>query len=73
MVPQERRKHQDFIWLGKNMQKLQQKYAGKIVAIVNKHINVGNNATEAYDKSKKNYPDQEPLMSAIPSKECLLL
>ena len=55
------------------MQKLQQKYAGKIVAIVNKHINVGNNATEAYDKSKKNYPDQEPLMSAIPSKECLLL
>ena len=73
MVPQEKRKHQDFLWLSKNMKKLQEKYAGKVVAIVNKHISIGRNAIEAYNKSKKHYPGQEPLMASVPSKECLLL
>lgn len=73
MVPQEKRKHQDFVWLSKNMPKLQQKYAGKVIAVVNKHVSVGGNAVEAYNKSRKNYPEQEPLMATVPTKECLLL
>ena len=73
MVPQEKRQHGDFLWLGKNMHKLQQKYAGKVVAVVDKHVNVGKNAIEAYNKSRKAYPEQEPLMAAVPSKDTLLL
>jgi hypothetical protein len=73
MVPQEKRQHGDFLWLSKNMHKLQQKYAGKVVAVVDKHINVGKNAIEAYNKSRKVYPEQEPLLAAVPSKDCLLL
>lgn len=73
MVPQEKRKHLDFVWLSKNMPKLQQRYAGKIVAVVNKQVSIGSNAVEAYKKSKKNYPEQEPLLAVVPTKECLLL
>jgi len=73
MVPQEKRKHSDFIWLSKNMPKLQLKYAGKVAAVVNKHISIGNNAIDAYNKSKKAHPTAEPLLSAIPSKNTLLL
>lgn len=73
MVPQEKRQHQDFVWLGKNMRKLQEKYAGKFVAVVNKHVSFGKDAIEAYKKSRTNYPEQEPLMSVVPSKDCLLL
>jgi len=73
MVPQEKRIHQDFIWLGKNMARLQKKYAGKVVAVVNKHISAGSSASEAFNKSKKKYPKHEPLMAVVPTKECLLL
>jgi hypothetical protein len=73
MVPQEKRQHGDFLWLSKNMYKLQQKYAGQVVAVVDKHVNFGKNAIEAYDKSRKAYPGQEPLLAAIPSKDTLLL
>ncbi|MFH1386910.1 MAG: DUF5678 domain-containing protein [bacterium] len=73
MVPQEQRKHQDFIWLGKHMPSLQQKYAGKVVAIVKKDVSVGKDAVEAYNRSQKKHPGQEPLLSVIPSEECLLL
>jgi len=55
------------------MHKLQQKYAGKVVAVVDKHINVGSNAIEAYNKSRKAYPGQEPLLAAVPAKDSLLL
>jgi len=73
MVPQEERKHKDFEWLNKNMLKLQQKYAGRFIAVVNRHVSVGNSAADAYNKSKKLFPEQEPLMDIVPSKECLLL
>ena len=73
MVPEQKRKHQDFEWLGKNMHKLQQKYAGKIVAVVNKHASIGKDAIEAYKISRQQYPDNEPVMAAIPTKDALLL
>ena len=73
MVPEQKIKHKDFIWLGKNMYKLQNKYAGKFIAVVNGHVNAGKDAIEAYNKSKKEFPDNEPLMDIVPSKECLLL
>jgi hypothetical protein len=73
MPKDKKRIHMDFEWLGKNMKKLQQKYAGKVIAIVNKHISVGSNAIRAYNASKRYYPDQEPLLTVVPTKECLLL
>lgn len=73
MVPEQKRKEQDFEWLSKNMCKLQQKYAGKVAAIVNKHASIGKDAIEAYNKSKKQYPDNEPVLAAIPTKDSLLL
>lgn len=73
MIPQEKRKHSDFIWLGKNMSKLQRKYAGKFVAVVKGNISIGKNAIEAYNKSKKIFPEQEPLLAIIPSPDSLLL
>ncbi|MFH1617715.1 MAG: DUF5678 domain-containing protein [Candidatus Margulisiibacteriota bacterium] len=73
MVPEEKRIHNDFEWLRKNMHKLQEKYAGRFIAVVNEHISVGNTATAAYGKSKKQFPENEPLMDIVPSKECLLL
>ncbi len=73
MIPEEKRKHKDFEWLNKNMHKLQQKYKGKFIAVVNKHVSAGNTAIEAYNESKKIYPDNEPFMDIVPTKECLLL
>ena len=73
MVPEKARKERDFDWLNKNMHKLQNKYVGKFVAVVNGHFSVGNTATAAYNKSKKEFPDNEPVLDVVPSKECLLL
>jgi hypothetical protein len=73
MVPEQKRKHQDFEWLGKNMHKLQLKHVGKYIAVVNKHVSFGNTLIEAYNKSKKLYPDNEPLLDVVPSKDTLLL
>jgi hypothetical protein len=73
MVPEQARKEKDFDWLNKNIYKLQDKYGGKYIAVVNGHFNLGNTATSAYKKSKREFPDNEPVMDVIPSKECLLL
>ncbi|MBU0630880.1 MAG: hypothetical protein KKC80_08225 [Candidatus Margulisbacteria bacterium] len=73
MIPQQKRKHADFEWLNKNIHKLQAKHSGKFIAVVNKQVNLGKTAIEAYQKSKDQFPDQEPLMDVIPSRECLLL
>jgi hypothetical protein len=73
MVPEQKRKLADFVWLGENMPRLQQKYAGKVAAIVNKHATIGKNAIEAYEKSRQRYPDNEPVLAAIPTKNSLLL
>ena len=73
MVPEQKRKHQDFEWLGKNMHKLQQDHAGQYIAVVNKHVSFGDTLISAYDKSKRLYPDNEPLLDVVPSKDCLLL
>jgi len=73
MVPEQKRKHEDFVWLGENMSRLQRKYVGKYIAVVNKHVSIGRTLIEAYNKSKKLYPGQEPLLDVVPSKDCLLL
>lgn len=73
MVPEQARKERDFDWLSENMHRLQNKYAGKFIAVVNKHVNVGNTAVSAYNKSKKEFPTNEPVMDIVPTKECLLL
>ena len=73
MVPEQKRKHDDFIWLGKNMHKLQQRNVGKYIAVVNKHVSFGDTLIEAYNKSKEIYPDNEPLLDVVPTKDCLLL
>ena len=73
MVPEQKRKNKDFEWLSKNMYKLQQKHSGKVVAVVNKHASIGKDAIEAYKISKQQYPDNEPVMAAIPTKDALLL
>lgn len=73
MVPEQKRKHSDFIWLGKNMKYLQQKHAGQVVAVVNKKVSFGKNVIEAYNKSQKRFPGKEPLLSDVPTKDCLIL
>ena len=74
MVPEEKRLKEDFKWLVKNTTSLQQKNAGKFIAVVNKHIaGIGKTAKEAYEKAKKAYPNNEPLMDMVPAKEFLLL
>jgi hypothetical protein len=55
------------------MHKLQKKFAGKFIAVVDKHVTVGKSAVEAYEKSQQKFPGFEPLMDIVPSKECLLL
>lgn len=73
MSPEEQRIHEDFEWLNKNMYKLQGKYMGKFIAVVNQQVSIGNTATAAYAESKKRFPKNEPLIDIVPSKDCLLL
>mgnify|MGYP006871774432 CR=1 FL=1 len=74
MVPQEKRLKEDFQWLVKNTAALQQKNAGKFIAVIDKHVaGIGKTAKEAYEKAKKAFPDKEPLLDMVPSKEFLLL
>lgn len=73
MVPQKQRKHNDFVWLGKNMFKLQQRHSGEVVAVVNKHAYFGKDVIVAYNKSKIHFPGQEPVLSVVPTKDSLLL
>ena len=71
---EEDRINQDFQWLVKNMIKFQKKYAGKWVAVVNKKIaGIGKTAVEAYKKAKKLFPQNEPLLDVVPTRECLIL
>lgn len=74
MVPEEKRLKEDFEWLLKNTVTLQQKNCGKFIAIVNKQVaGIGKSAKEAYDKSKASFPNNEPLLDLVPSKDFLLL
>jgi len=62
-----------FEWYISNPQKLK-KYAGKHVAIVDDKIaGVGKTAKKAYDKAKKKYPKESPLLAYIPTGETLIL
>ncbi|MBU0672841.1 MAG: hypothetical protein KJ732_07440 [Candidatus Margulisbacteria bacterium] len=74
MVPDEKRLREDFQWLVKNTSALQQKSAGKFVAVVDKRVaGIGRTAKEAYEKAQKACPGKEPLLDMVPSKEFLLL
>jgi len=71
---EKKRIDQDFHWLLRNMIKLQKKYPGKWVAVVNKKIaGIGKTAIEAYKKARKLFPKEEPLLDVIPTGECLIL
>lgn len=71
---EEKRINNDFKWLAKNMIKLQKKHAGQWVAVVSKKIaGMGKTAIEAYKKAKKKFPNNEPLLDVVPSRECLIL
>lgn len=71
---EKKRINQDFQWLARNMVKLQKKYAGRWVAIVNqKIVGIGKSAVEVYKKAKKSFPQNEPLLDVVPTRECLIL
>lgn len=74
MTEQEKQLKADFNWLVKNTARLQQKLAGKFIAVINRRIvGTGSSAKEAYAKAKKAFPHREPLLDMVPSKEFLLL
>ena len=73
MIPEEQRIHKDFEWLNKNMYKLQEEYMGKFIAVVNQQVSIGNTATAAYEESRRKFPENEPLIDIVPSKDCLFL
>jgi hypothetical protein len=74
MVPDEKRLKADFQWLVKNTSSLQEKSAGKFVAVIDKRVaGIGRTAKEAYDQAKKACPGKEPLLDMVPSKEFLML
>jgi len=74
MVPDEKRLKEDFKWLAKNTAALQKHNAGKFVAIINKSVaGIGKTAKEAYAKSRKAFPNKEPLLDMVPQKDFLLL
>lgn len=65
---------EDFGWLTENMFKLQKRYPGQWIAVVKKKIaGVGKTAREAYNKAKKMFPQNEPLLDVVPTRECLIL
>lgn len=70
---EKKRIHSDFEWLNKNMFRLQAKFPGKFIAVVNKHVSTGKDALDAYNKSKKLFPKFEPLLDIVPTKDTLLL
>ena len=73
-MTEEERVDRDFSWLNKNIIKLQKKYAGKWIAVVNKKIaGVGKTAREAYNRAVKKYPFRKPLLGVVPTGECLIL
>lgn len=64
----------DFEWSLRHSLKLQEKYEGKWVAILDEEIiGVGETAKEAYESAKKEKPDRKPLLTQIPTKELLVL
>jgi hypothetical protein len=66
--------NKDFLWLNQHTPELQEKYAGKWVAVINQEIvGSGDSAAEAYDKSQKKYPNVRPLLDFVPTEECLIL
>jgi len=73
-VTEEERVDRDFSWLTRNIVKLQKKYAGKWIAVINKKIvGAGKTAKEAYDRALKKHPFQKPLLGVVPTGECLIL
>jgi hypothetical protein len=64
----------DFNWLAKNTKRIQNKYSGKWIAVVNGSITgFGSSASQAYKTSKKRFPEYEPLLDIVPTRHCLFL
>jgi hypothetical protein len=71
---EKKRINSEFKWLSRNMRNIQKKHAGKWIAVVNGKITgFGKTAIEAYRKSKRLYPQYEPLIDLVPTRQCLFL
>lgn len=56
----------DFQWMTAHAMEFHRKYAGKWIAVVNRHVaGVGKTAVTAYRQAKRRYPDTEPILEAI--------
>jgi hypothetical protein len=66
--------NKDFLWLNQNTPDLQDRYAGKWIAVINQEVvGSGDSATEAYNMAQKRYPNVKPLLDFVPTEECLIL
>lgn len=72
--PDKNELNQDLSWVAKSTPELQEKFAGKWVAIINKEIvGWGDTAKEAYKGAREKYPKIKPLLGVVPTEECLIL
>ena len=73
-MKKQKNNNEDFLWLSNHTPELQEKYAGKWIAVVNQEVvGVGDTAIEAFNLARKRYPDVRPLLDVIPTEECLIL
>ena len=64
----------DFVWLTKHTFELQKRYAGKWIAVIHQQVTrVGDTASEAYNQSRKKYPNLKSLLNVVPTEENLIL
>lgn len=64
----------DFLWLNQHTPELQDKYAGKWIAVVKQEVvGIGDSAIEAFNAARKKFPDVRPLLDFVPTEECLIL
>ncbi|KAA0007783.1 MAG: hypothetical protein FE036_03090 [Thermoplasmata archaeon] len=68
---------EDTTWMAKNYKELQEKYAGKFIAIINKEIvGVDENAENLINNLKKKLSDEElsrTIIEYIPPKNLILI
>lgn len=64
---------EDFEWFSENAKKIEEKYRGKFVAILNKEIFVGDSFKEAERKAKEKHPERDPYVDYIPLKQRIMV
>ena len=62
--------NKDFTWLNNHTPELQERYAGKWIAVVNQEVvGIGDTAKEAFNQARKRYPSVRPLLDVVPTEE----